>query len=130
HQADVLVRGGAVVALKPALEAAMHEHVLPLRPCVGAHRLHRAAAVAGPVPRPRAVHVTRVEAERTVVAVMPAGGQGAYVHPAMAAAKLLAARARPGGRAPVSIRFGHGCFRLITTPRPSCRRRGYPLAIG
>jgi hypothetical protein len=89
---DVVIRGDPVIALVPARMAAMDNRLFTFGPGEDADGRHRAAAgaraVAGPVP----IHVTGIETERAVVAVLSAGRQHPYKRPTMAAAELLAAQ--------------------------------------
>ena len=58
HEIEVIVGGDAAVALEAAAEAAVHDHVLALRPREGADGCHGAVAVAGAISRGTGVDMT------------------------------------------------------------------------
>ncbi len=63
------------MALEATGEAAVDEYLLPVGPGEEGAGGHLAPARGAPIPGDPAVDVPRVEAHRTVVAVLPTGGQ-------------------------------------------------------
>ena len=108
HEVEVIVGGDAAEALDAAGEASVHDHVLAVTAGERADRRHAAAAVAGAIAGRGAVDVAGIEAPGTVVAVVPAGGEGAHERAAVAAAKVVAAGSRALGAGAGSL-----CLRQV-----------------
>ena len=94
HQREVIVRCDAVKALETATEAAMDERMLAIGPLKGGNGSHRRAtgvhAVAG-----LRIHMARVQAKRTMVAVLATLRQRTHQLSAVCAAKHLVRRIAP-----------------------------------
>lgn len=98
----VVVGGDAVLTLDAAAVAAVHHHLLPIRPVGNADGRHQGPARAGTIARPPQIDVAGSQAEGTVIA-MSATGDGRPDESTAAAAleriALVLSRARAEGSA-------------------------------
>ncbi len=73
HALEIVVGRDAAVALEPAGQAAVDDHVLAFRPGESADRRHQSTTVARAIARRIAVHVARVQAVGAVIAMLASG---------------------------------------------------------